>query len=101
MITEKGMNDTAWCPVLWLETKGNSKRIKPGRDWDPMERIQKALITGVNNKGAIIEDVGLARKAESYSGDFWLHIPHVDVGCIDRPHEEHLFQRRGVPTDAP
>lgn len=78
MLTEKAIADTSWCPMLWREKQNTSKRVKPGRDWDPMEMIQKALITGIQNKSALIKESGFKRIAQPYGQEFWIHVPTLD-----------------------
>jgi hypothetical protein len=75
MITEKGISDSAWCPILWQDTAGNSKRVKPGRDWDPMANLKRALVSGENNKAALVRESGMARFIVPYANEFWIHIP--------------------------
>jgi hypothetical protein len=75
MITEKAIADDSWCPILWLEPTGRTKRTKEDRDWDPLEEIHGALSVGEKNRKAVIETTPLGRKALPYGEEFWLHIP--------------------------
>lgn len=75
MLTEKAISDSAWCPMMWRDHQGLSKRVKPGRDWDPLENIQKALMSGSQNKSALIRENGFSRRADPYGSEFWIHVP--------------------------
>lgn len=82
MLTEKAIADSCWCPILWEEKEGASKRVKPGRDWDPMENIQKALALGARNKTVFIEELGSGRKAVPYGDDFWIHVETLEGNLL-------------------
>lgn len=76
VVTEKGIFDDCFCPVLWLDRMNNPKRLKEERNWDPLESIQEAISKRDHTKRAYIEDVGNGVRAIPYSGDeFWLQIP--------------------------
>jgi len=81
MISEKGIADTAWCPMLWADAAGTNKRLKPDRNWDPMENIHQALTTGTQNKYVYLESSNLGRRALPYGDEFWLHVP-TDSGKL-------------------
>jgi hypothetical protein len=78
MLTEKAIADSSWCPMLWRDKKNETKRVKEGRDWDPMEGIQKVLVLGMQSKSAILKESGFQRKAIPYGQEFWIHIPTID-----------------------
>jgi hypothetical protein len=75
IITEKGIYDGTWCPMLWKEPSGFAKRLKGDRSWDPFEEIHRGLSTGVSNKVALIRPHILGNKAVPYGDVFWLNIP--------------------------
>jgi hypothetical protein len=78
MLTERAISDSSWCPALWTDKTTEGKRVKPGRDWDPLENITKALTLGVRNKYALIKNVGHKKVAVPYGPEFWIHIPSLD-----------------------
>lgn len=78
MITEKAIKDYVWCPTLFRDVAGNTKRFKPDRKWSDttLLSIREALLQGQSNKKAYISttmvDGYYYLKAEPYEGDFWV-----------------------------
>jgi len=75
MITDKGVFDAVWCPVMWLDEVNGNNRVKPERDYDPLQSIYDALFTGIHSKWVFIQSVDEGIKALPYGESFWLHIP--------------------------
>jgi len=77
MITEKGIKDHAWCPTLWKDTEGNSKRYKEERRSDPTwDLIRQAAETGEPNQRCYVEKGVDSLKITSYDDrGLWLITP--------------------------
>jgi hypothetical protein len=75
MITDKGVFDAVWCPVMWMDEVNDDNRVKPERDYDPLQSIYDALFTGIHSKWVFIESADEGIKALPYGESFWLHIP--------------------------
>lgn len=76
MITDKGYFDAVWCPQLWVEPRNDKNRVKPDRDYEPLESIHQALQIGEKTKHVIITDISpLGRMARPNGESFWLHVP--------------------------
>jgi hypothetical protein len=75
MITDKGVFDAVWCPVMWMDEQNDTNRVKPERDYDPLQSIYEALFTGIHSKWVFIESADEGIKALPYGDSFWLHIP--------------------------
>lgn len=72
MLTEKGLNDSVWCPVLWKETEGNKKRFQSFKgDDDSWDLIRRALTTESPNKRCGYEEYGYTKKAVPYGNALW------------------------------
>jgi hypothetical protein len=72
LITEKAISDYAWCPTLFQELDGNSKRFKSPRDKsaDFFDFLRSALATRVSNSKVYVDPT--TSKAVPYQGDFWV-----------------------------
>jgi len=83
-ITEKGIHDSIWCPVLWNDTSGNDKRVKPLKKWTIVPQIWEVLEMGKNNKTALLRERKLSRRAVPYQagGNFWLEIESLDDALL-------------------
>jgi hypothetical protein len=75
MITDKGIFDTVWCPIMWMDEANDSNRVKPERDYDPLQSIYEALFTGIHSRWVFIESADEGIRALPYGESFWLHIP--------------------------
>jgi hypothetical protein len=75
MITDKGVFDAVWCPFMWMDEQNNTNRVKPERDYDPLQSIYEALFTGIHSRWVFIESTDNGIKALPYGESFWLHIP--------------------------
>lgn len=76
LITDKGIYDTIWCPVLWRDENYNTSRVKPYRDFEPLEEILWALRGENSSRWVVVEEVALGWRALPGRESFWLHIPH-------------------------
>jgi len=75
MITDKGVFDSVWCSMMWMDEANDTNRVKPERDYDPLQSIYDALFTGIHSKWVFIEGTDDGVKALPYGESFWLHIP--------------------------
>ena len=75
MITDKGVFDAVWCSMMWMDEVNNINRVKPERDYDPLQSIYEALFTGIHSRWVFIESSDEGIKALPYGESFWLHIP--------------------------
>jgi hypothetical protein len=75
MITDKGVFDAVWCSMMWMDEQNDTNRVKPERDYDPLQSIYEALYTGIHSRWVFIERVEDEIKAFPYGDSFWLHIP--------------------------
>jgi hypothetical protein len=76
MVTDKGFFDAVWCPVTLLDTTNDHNRMKPNRDYDPLEGIHQALSLGQRTRWVNIKNHSpLTREATPHRQSFWLHVP--------------------------
>lgn len=87
MITDKGVFDAVWCPVMWLDESNNDNRVKPERDYDPLKSVYDALFTGIHSKWVYLERTEDGMKALPYGESFWLHVPSPDGKFLLTAHE--------------
>jgi hypothetical protein len=61
--------------MMWMDEQNDANRVKPERDYDPLQSIYEALFTGIHSKWVFIESTEEGIKALPYGESFWLHIP--------------------------
>src|SRR5262245_56482893 len=87
MITDKGVFDAVWCSMMWLDEMNESNRVKPERDYDPLQSIYDTLFTGISSKYVFVEKTEKGVKALPYGESFWLHIPFSTGKFLLTAHE--------------
>jgi hypothetical protein len=95
MITDKGVFDAVWCSMMWLDDLNEGNRVKPERDYDPMQSIVEALFTGIHSKWVFINKTEDGVQALPYGESFWLHIPFTHGKFLLTTHEVVLGQTTG------
>jgi hypothetical protein len=98
MITDKGVFDAVWCPVMWMDDQNATNRVKPERDYDPLQSIYEALYTGIHSKWVFIESCDEGVKALPYGESFWLHIPFSTGKFLLTAHQVIWDSSSGVVT---
>lgn len=101
MITDKGVFDAVWCPVMWLDESNDANRVKPERDYDPLQSVYDALFTGIHSRWVFIEQTENGVKALPYGQSFWLHVPFTDGKFLLTAHEviwDPVIANAGVIT---
>jgi hypothetical protein len=75
MITDKGVFDSVWCSMMWMDEANDGNRVKPERDYDPLQSIYQALFTGIHSQWVYVKSANEGIVALPYGESFWLHIP--------------------------